>query len=59
MLHAISSLQQLGDLILPAQLGHLAICTLFPLPRSRLSSTSATSHFAQLVLTAIPHLLHA
>jgi hypothetical protein len=59
MPHAISSPQQLGDLILPSQLGHLAICTLFPLPRSRLLSTIATSHFAQLVLIAIPHSLHA
>lgn len=50
--------QQVGDLIIPQPVGHLATCTGLP-SFVMLSLTKAESHLLQVKpFTPIPHLLH-
>ena len=58
-LQLISEPQHSGDLILPSQSGHCAICTDDPSLSCNDASTSGVLHFAQLVVTAMPHLAHS
>jgi len=58
-LQLISDPQHSGDLILPSQSGHCAICTDDPSSSCNDASTSGVLHFAQLVFIAMPHLAHS